>query len=53
MTYRAEYSIPDDLLEEIAEQGLDVVPELIRILINAAMRIERQRYLEPVMNFAP
>jgi putative transposase len=45
MTYRAEYSIPDDLLEEIAEQGLDVVPELIRILINAAMRIERQRYL--------
>ena len=45
MTYRPEYSIPNGLLEEIAEHGLDVVPELIRILINAAMRIERQRYL--------
>jgi putative transposase len=45
MTYRPEYSIPDDLLEEIAEQGLDVVPELIRTLVNAAMQFERQRYL--------
>jgi hypothetical protein len=44
-TYRAEYSIPDDFLEEIAEQGLDVVPELIHILLKVAMRIERQRYL--------
>ena len=42
MTYRPEYSIPSELLEEIAEHGLDVVPELIRTLINAAMRIERQ-----------
>ena len=45
MTYRPEYSIPSELLEEIAEHGLDVVPELIRTLINAAMRIERQRFL--------
>jgi putative transposase len=45
MTYRPEYSIPDGLLEEIAEQGLHVVPELIRTLVNAAMQLERQRYL--------
>jgi len=45
MTYRADYSISEDLLKEITEQGLDVVPELIRILVNAAMQIERQRYL--------
>ena len=45
MTYRPEYSIPSELLEEIAEHALGVVPELIRILINAAMRIERQRFL--------
>ena len=45
MTYRADYSISEDLLKEITEQGLDVVPELIHILINAAMQIERQRYL--------
>ena len=45
MTYQSEYSIPDDLLEEIAEQGLQIVPELIRTLVNAAMQLERQRYL--------
>jgi hypothetical protein len=36
MTYRAEYSIPGDFLEEIVEQGLDAVPELIRTLLNTA-----------------
>jgi len=45
MTYQPEYSIPDELLEVIAEQGLHVVPELIRTLVNAAMQLERQRYL--------
>jgi len=45
MTYQPEYSIPEELLEEIAEQGLHIVPELIRTLVNAAMQLERQRYL--------
>ena len=45
MTCRPEYSIPDDLLEEMAEHGLDTVPELLPILIDAALRIERWPYL--------
>jgi hypothetical protein len=45
MTCRAEYSIPGDLLEEMAEHGLDIVPELLPILIDAAMGIERWPYL--------
>jgi transposase-like protein len=33
------------LLEQIASQGFEVIPELIRIVINAAMQAERQQYL--------
>jgi transposase-like protein len=29
----------------VAEQGLDFLPELIRIVINTAMQAERQKYL--------
>jgi transposase-like protein len=32
-------------VEQIAEQGMDYVAELIRIVINAAMKAERQSYL--------
>jgi putative transposase len=45
MTYEANCTLPDELLEQIAEQGLEVVPELIRTIINTAMQLERQNYL--------
>jgi putative transposase len=45
MTYEANCTLPDELLEQIAEQGLEVVPELIRTIINTAMQLERQNHL--------
>lgn len=45
MTYQADYTLPTELLEQIAADGLDALPELIRIVINTAMRAERQQYL--------
>jgi transposase-like protein len=33
-------------MEQVAEQGLDVLPELIRIVISAAMQAERSEYLQ-------
>jgi transposase-like protein len=33
------------LLEQISAEGVDFLPELFRILVNAAMQIERQKYL--------
>jgi transposase-like protein len=33
------------LLEDIAANGLDYLPELIRILVNAAMKVEREAWL--------
>ncbi len=36
---------PTELLEQVAEQGLEFLPELIRILVNTAMKAEREEHL--------
>jgi putative transposase len=45
MTYQEDSTLPDELLEQITKQGFDILPELIRIMINSAMQVERQKYL--------
>ena len=45
MTYQKDFTLPIEILEQIASEGLDFIPELIRILINAAMQIDRERCL--------
>ena len=45
MTYQGDFTLPDELLEQISTQGIDFIPELIRLLINTAMKVERQQYL--------
>ena len=45
MTYRNDCTLPNEILEQIAEQGLGYLPELIRLVVNAAMKAERQQYL--------
>lgn len=45
MTYQTDCTLPDSLLEQIAEQGLSILPELVRIVINTAMQAEREQYL--------
>jgi len=39
------YTLPSELLEQIATNGFEYLPELIRILVNAAMQAEREAYL--------
>lgn len=46
MTYQNDFTLPDEIVEQIAANGMDYLPELIRTMINTAMRIERQRYLK-------
>src|SRR4030042_2722852 len=46
MTYQPDCTIPEAVLSQIAEQGLDYLPELVRILIDNAMVAERQQYLQ-------
>lgn len=45
MSYQPPYLLPSELLEQIAAEGLEAVPELIRIVLNTAMEAERQQYL--------
>lgn len=45
MTYQNDCTLPNEVLEQISEQGLDYLPELMRVIVNAAMKAERQQYL--------
>lgn len=46
MTYRpADFTLPGALWAQIASQGCAALPELIRVVINEALRMERQQYL--------
>ncbi len=45
MTYRPDFTLPKEVLEEIATHGLNYLPELIRLVLNTAMKAERQQYL--------
>jgi putative transposase len=46
MTYREDFTLPAELLEQVREQGLGVLPELIRVIINTAIQAERIEYLK-------
>lgn len=45
MTYQADCTLPSELLEQITQEGLTCLPELIRVLINTAMQMERQQHI--------
>ena len=45
MTYQDDFTLSTEMMELIATEGLDIIPELMRILVNAAMKGERQQYL--------
>jgi len=45
MTYENNCTLPNELLAQIADEGLACLPELIQTLINTAMQIERQQHL--------
>ena len=45
MTYQDDFTLPAEIVEQIAKHGLDYMPEMIRMMINMAMQIERQNYL--------
>lgn len=45
MTHQDDFTLPTELLQQVTEQGLDCLPELIRIVINTAMHVELQEHL--------
>jgi putative transposase len=45
MTYGEDFTLPAGLLEQVQEQGLDFLPELMRVILNAAMQAERSEHV--------
>jgi transposase-like protein len=45
MTYQRDCTLPAEFLERLAQEGLDGLPEMIRVVINEAMRLEREKHL--------
>jgi len=45
MIYKNDCTLPTKYLEQLTEQGLEGLPDLIRVMVNEAMRIERENYL--------
>ena len=46
MTYRKDFTLPAEVMAQVTEQGLEILPEMIRIVVNAAMQAERSEYLQ-------
>jgi len=45
MTYQPECTLPEELLDTIADGGLAALPDAFRLLLNAAMLLERQKFI--------
>ena len=45
MTYQKDCTLATEILEAITAEGLENLPELIRILVNEAMKLEREQHL--------
>lgn len=45
MIYKNNCTLPSEYLEELAKLGLEGLPDLVRFLVNEAMRIERENFL--------
>ena len=45
MTYQNEFTLSEALLRQLTAEGLEALPTLFQVLLNAAMQIERQKHL--------
>ena len=45
MTYQNEFTLSEALLGQLTAEGLEALPTLFQVLLNAAMQIERQKHL--------
>jgi putative transposase len=46
MTHQNDYTLSSTVIEECLANGLDGIPEIMRVLLNSAMQIEREKYLQ-------
>ncbi len=45
MTYREDFTLPREITELVNDNGFDILLELLRLVFNAAMQVERSKHL--------
>ena len=46
MTHQKNYNLSSSTIEEMTRNGLEAIPELVRVIINSVMQTERSNYLQ-------
>ena len=46
MTHQKNYNLSSSLIEDLTQNGLKVIPELVRVILNSVMQAERSQYLQ-------
>ena len=46
MTHQENYNLSSSTIEEMTRNGLEAIPELVRVIINSVMQTERSNYLQ-------
>ena len=51
MIYNSNYTLPKEYLEQLTAEGLKSLPEMIRVLVDKAMQIERfSSMINPILS---
>ena len=45
MIYNEDCTLPEEYLKQLSAEGMEALPEMIRVLINQAMQIERTKHI--------
>lgn len=45
MTYRDDSTLPREITELVNDNGFDILPQLLELIFNTAMQVEREQYL--------
>lgn len=46
MTHQQNYNLSSEVIEELSQNGINAIPDLLRVLLNNAMQAERSKYLQ-------
>ena len=46
MTHQENYNLSSSTIEEMTLNGLEAIPELVRVILNSVMQAERSKYLQ-------
>jgi putative transposase len=45
MTYQPDFTLPREITELVNDNGFDILPQLLELIFNTAMEVEREQYL--------